>query len=101
MFFWCFNCSKITIPKQGLKCQYCLSEAIEEMNNQNSPGHFIPYNLPAQQQPSNNNSHQNNQMQAFSRLITPQTMTYVTFFPTISFIRILNLGDEPEERVTV
>jgi predicted RNA-binding protein with PUA domain len=51
MRYWCFNCEKITLPKPGLKCQFCESDALEEIRDQNNPAQYVPYNVPAQTQP--------------------------------------------------
>ncbi len=51
MQYWCFNCSKITLSNAAIKCQYCGSEAIEEMRDQNNPAQYIPFNVPNPPQP--------------------------------------------------
>lgn len=43
--YWCFNCSKITIPLRALKCQYCQCEAIEEIKDNNNPAQYIPHTV--------------------------------------------------------
>lgn len=105
MFFWCFNCSKITIPKQGLKCQYCLSQAIEEMQNQNSsPAQYIPFTVP--QQPTQPMEEEPNLQEfIFERMmqvLRPQRVVFTfPIMPTLSIIRIIGNGSEENQRISV
>ena len=104
MFFWCFNCSKITIPKQGLKCQYCLSQAIEEMQNQSSPAHYIPFSGPQQQTQSQEEVPHPEEIifQQVFQILQPQRM-FFTFplIPTFSIIGIMRNGTGDSQRTSV
>jgi len=105
MQHWCFNCSKITFPKAGIKCQYCSSEAIEEMKSQNNPAQHIPYTLPAQPRPQP----QPPQVQDAQRthftisFIQPMGLLSPPFMQLapISFIRIITLGEEETQSTPV
>lgn len=94
---WCFNCSKITFPKTGMICQYCSSEAIEEMKDQNSPAQHIPYTLPPQPrvEPQSQQT-QNVQRTHFTiTFIEPMGLLMPPFvqMAPISFIRIITIGE--------
>lgn len=96
MQFWCFNCSKITFPKSGMKCQYCSSEAIEEIKDHNNPAQYIPFALPAQPQPQPQNMQAEESERITVTFIHPMALLLPPFMPTapISFIRIITFGEE-------
>lgn len=100
MQHWCFNCCKITFPKAGMKCQYCSSEAIEEMRDENNPAQYIPFTVPAQPNSPPQAQEQPNDSQE-RRIITitfirPVPLMMPPFLP-MSFIRLLNLAGEEEQ----
>lgn len=101
MFYWCFSCSKITIPTQGLRCQYCSSEALEEMRDQNSPAQFIPFNVPPQQTQETQEEPQDQAVFTFYTIVRPQPILFMPLLPTISFLRIIGRSGEEEQRTPV
>ena len=95
--YWCHNCSKITLPSHHLSCQFCHSEAIEEMTSGIHPGHYIPPQVQAQQQ--QHHDEEDPFIQLLS-LMRPQRMMVRTVMPTVSFFRIIIGGGQEEERKT-
>ena len=111
MRYWCFNCEKITIPQPGFKCQFCASDALEEMRDQNNPAQYIPFNLPVQmqtqalqqqpqqaqqaQQAQHNQHNQHNQQEPLVRVSFFQTSFMMPPFlaiPPISIFRLFGLA---------
>jgi hypothetical protein len=105
MRYWCFNCEKITIPQPGFKCQFCASDALEEMRDRNNPAQYIPYNVPVQmqsqtlqqqqQQPQQNQQNQQNQQEPLVRVSFFQTSFMMPPFlaiPPISIFRLFGLA---------
>lgn len=97
MQHWCFNCNKITFPKAGMKCQYCFSEAIEDIRDENNPAQYIPFSLPAhpasRPQPQAETSEGQERNLITITFVSPMALMMPPFLP-MSFIRILNLAGE-------
>jgi DNA-directed RNA polymerase subunit RPC12/RpoP len=104
MQYWCFNCSKITLSNAGNKCQYCGSEAIEEMRHQNNPAQYIPFNVPAQPHPQSHQFDDREERTFFTISIMRQMpLVMPPFLPMtpISFIRFINLAGQENQSAPV
>ena len=107
MQYWCFNCYKITLSNGGIKCQYCGSEVIEEMRDQNNPAQYIPFTVPAQPQPQQPAQEQPDGQEERTVItvsfIRPMSIIVPAFFPmgAITFIRFINLGEEENQSTPV
>jgi hypothetical protein len=97
MQHWCFNCNKITLPKAGMKCQFCSSEAIEEMRDENNPAQYIPFTVPTHPHPQPEANEEQE-----SRFVTITVMRPMPFIISpflsmpISFVRVFNLAAEDQ-----
>ena len=99
MQHWCFNCCKITLPKAGMKCQYCSSEAIEEMRDENNPAQYIPFTVPTQPHPhpQAETSEEQERNVVTITVIRPMPFIMSPFLSMpISFLRVLNFAQEDQ-----
>ena len=88
---------KNPIPKQGLKCQYCLSAGIEEMRDQISPTQFIPFNLPLQPDRKLRRSRRIR----LSSLLNKSTFSADLINSTLSFMRVVEREWYEAQRTSV